>query len=232
MSAPITLDLARKAVAKLYADASVELVLPDDPKRVPVVYAVALAHELAGTGMVLSTIRQSVTITLPGAGDAAKLVSLVPSLGGVMGPIVSGFLTSLAASLVHPATYLSPAAYADPLELLATAAHELSHVGQLRAGGPMWCLDYLAVPEARGAAEAEAYAATMVVRCQIGGVDIAQAEGDANAALAGYGLPASELALAKAIILSTSETLAAGGVVGSLVTTVRNALVAVGWSPL
>ena len=234
-----TLAQAQAATRKLYADAGVQLITPDDPRRTVVVHAVAAAHAVARTGVTLAAIEADFTITLPGSADVAKLASLASKLGPLAGPVVNAVLAGIASTLSQPASYFSPAAWGDPVQCLATAMHELSHVGQLRAsasgslgavGEAFWCLDYLAIPEARGAAEAQAYTETMVVQVLFG-ADVAQASAQALAALNSYGLSADALALCKAMILSTEETIAAGGVVGTVATTVKSALMTAGWTP-
>ena len=239
MSTP-TLAQAQAAARKLYTDAGVQLITPDDPRRIPVVYAVAAAHAIAKTGVTLAQVEAGFTITLPGSADAAKIVSLASALGPLAGPAVNALLAALASTMSTPASYFSAAAWGDPVACLATAMHELSHVGQLReaaastqlgeVGEAFWCLDYLAIPEARGAAEAQAYGMTMTVQVLFG-MDVAASSAGALASLQSYGLPATEYALAKAMILSTEETLSAGGVVGTVANTVKAALVANGWTP-
>jgi hypothetical protein len=108
----------------------------------------------------------------------------------------------------------------DGVELLATAEHELGHVGSIARGGLAYCGAYLLAPEVRAGGEAPCYGAGMAVRVACGAVleDVVR---DALASLDGYGLDAAALALASGIIASAALTIAATGDYGGVVAELR-----------
>lgn len=219
----ITLDQAKAAANFLVKDAGADIIWPDNPIRQAVVFGLAAVNAIKGSGWNLAVAQQYVSVTLPGVGAAQSLLGQVPYIGGL--------LVSLTSSLVHPTIFLSPAAASDPIQLLATIMHELGHVGQIRKGGPLWCLDYGVTGEVRAIAEAPCYATTMDILVYIGGVNPNDAEGVVLSALQSYGITGPDMDLAHAIILSNTESLLAGADPGEAALTVKSALIATGWTP-
>lgn len=104
---------------------------------------------------------------------------------------------------------LSPAAVADPLRYAMTGAHEMQHDAQLDAGGAVrTSIDYLASPELRARAEADAYAVGLWVAYLLTGV-LPTADA-ALASIAGetYHLDPAEVALARGVLESHLATMA------------------------
>jgi hypothetical protein len=126
---------------------------------------------------------------------------------------------------------VSPSTWDDPVQLLATIQHELAHVGQMRRGGIPSCLAYLVSKEARAAAEAPCYGASMAVLVRLGHWSTGAAAESVMRSLSGYGLDADALALASGMVASTQATLDAGEDLGGVVLEVVTALRAEGWSP-
>lgn len=216
----IPLDVALRVARKRVAAAGAELILPDDLRRVAIVGLVAAAHAIQGTGVLSDHVRNGVTITLPGMpGAAADALALIPVVGSA--------LATLATANGRTAIYLSPAAMADGVSLLATVEHELGHVGAIAAGGLVWCGLYLLSPEARAAGEGPCYGAGVAVRVACG-ASIGQAVADALASLDSYGLDAPAKALASAIVDGAAATIAATGDLGGVVAEVRADLAAEG----
>lgn len=222
--ANIPADVAMRAAQRLAAAAGVTLILPGDPRREMVVWLLAIAHLLTGSGWSANEVRQRVSVTLPGAGPVADYLAKVPVVGAV--------LRALAVMFLHPTIFLSPNAVADPVSLLGTVQHELGHVGQIRAGSLGWCIAYGVFPEVRAGAEAPCYGASMAHDVLLGGVSPEVAEADALAALGGYGLDGDAHTLAVGTIASARAALEAGAdPSGGTVAETRAALAAEGWTP-
>lgn len=193
--------------------ANVELILPDDPRRVAVVGLVAAAHSIIGTGVASEHVSQYVTVTLPGVPGAASMaLALIP--------VVGRFLAQLGAQNGRTAIYLSPAALDH---ITATVEHELGHAGTIAAGGLVWCGVYALSPEARAGGEAPCYGAGMAVDVA-DGKPVDDAARDALLSLGSYGLDADAAALAASIIASARETIRATGDFGGIVAEVRGEL--------
>ena len=78
----IPLDIAQRAAQRLCTDASVDLVLPGDPRRELVVLAMALVHSIRGTGWTREHIAENVSVTVPGLGVLAQLgAGVAPAVG-------------------------------------------------------------------------------------------------------------------------------------------------------
>lgn len=204
-----SLSAAQRVAQRLCADADVALVYPDDARRLAVVAAVALAHRVDSTGVGYDHIANGVTITLPGIPSAVG--TLLAHL-----PVVGGELERLSDSGGRTTIYLSPAAMADSVTLLATIMHERSHAGSIKRGGIPHCLAYLVAPELRGSSEAPCYGAGMAVRVAFG-QGLAWVTAAAKASLDGYGLPEAELAHARALVDGCAASIAASGDVGGVV---------------
>ncbi len=219
----IPLDVATRAAERLCRDASVALVPPGDPRREAVVLAMGAYHALRGTGWDLAYAREHVSVTLPGAGTALDVLAKVPVIGGAL---VAAVGTSRS-----PGIYLASGAYRDGATLLGVVAHELAHVGQLRRGGPLWCLAYGVVPEVVAGAESVCYVAGCAHEVLLAGRDAGNAIDGARASLAHYGLDANAHALAEGILNSARSTLKRGVDPGGIVADSLAALAAEGWTP-
>lgn len=216
----IPLDVAVRIARKRLSDAGAELILPDDPRRLAVVGLVAAGHALQRTGVTSEHVDQSVTVTLPGApGAVADGLALVP--------VVGRYLAAIGRGNGRTAVYLSRAAMADGVTLLATVEHELGHVGTIAAGGLVWCGVYLLVPEARAAGEAPCYGAGMAVRVACG-ASLTDVAAEAKRSLGSYGLDAPARALADAMVDGVAATIAATGDCGGVVAELRPMLAAEG----
>ena len=229
---PPSIDEARAAAQRLCDLAGVTLLRPDHPLRPVIVHAVAAASAIGGGGAWDSAhVRDRVSVTLPGAGAALGALRALPSVGGVpVGVMLAGI--GEAAGLGRDAVVsVAGDTWDDPVQLLATVAHELGHVGQIRAGGLPWCLLLLLSSEVRAAAEAPCYGASMAVLHLIGGWSTAAAAESAMRSLAGYGLDADGMALAAGMIASHRATLDRGADLGGVVLEVVAALAAVRGEP-
>jgi hypothetical protein len=110
-----------------------------------------------------------------------------------------------------PLIVLSPAAVADPLRYAITGAHEMQHAVQIHAGGRVrTSIDYVASPELRARAEADAYAVGLWVGYLLTG--LLPTLDDALASIAGdtYHLDADVVALARGVLESHLATMAGG----------------------
>jgi len=106
---------------------------------------------------------------------------------------------------------LSPAAVADPLRYAMTVAHEHQHAVQRNeAGAIQVAVDYLASPELRARAEADAYAVGLWTGYLLTGM--LPSLDDALRSIAGetYHLDAEEVALARGVLESHLATMAEG----------------------
>jgi hypothetical protein len=134
------------------------------------------------------------------------LASLVASLE-VRASRVSVTLPTPGGSLV----ILSPAAVVDPLRYAVTVAHELVHAEQRDAAGAVQvAADYLAAPELRARAEADAYAVGLFVAYLLTGVLPAIDDAVASLSSDTYHLAPDEVELGRGVLLSHVETIAQG----------------------
>ena len=145
---------------------------------------------------------------------------VVPDDVGVAAPnhwdrVGRALLAAVADSMARTAIYLSPAACADPVTLLAVIAHELGHCDQIAAGGLAWCAAYGLVPEVRAGAEAPCYAQDCAVIHALRG-DSPQALMDgALERLLSYGLGGDDtMELARGVLNVMRRTLEHGGELG------------------
>lgn len=219
---PIPVEIALKVAQRRAAERSYELILPDSPYRLAVVYGLAATHELTGSGWDLDHARESTSVTLPGAGPLVDLLAMIP----IAGPL----LAQIASKLTHPSVFLSPAVARDGLSLLATLAHEEGHVGDIRRGGLPWCLCYGVIDEVRAGAEAPCFGAGMALRRGLGGQDVDALEAAAVDALGHYGL-GDDLFLARGIVRSNAAGLRLGADPGGVIAEFRAELAREGWEP-
>ena len=134
------------------------------------------------------------------------LASLVADLE-VRASRVSVTLPTPGGSLV----ILAPAAVADPLRYAVTVAHELVHADQRDAAGAVQvAADYLAAPELRARAEADAYSVGLWVAYLLTGVMPTVDAAVASLASDTYHLAPDEVELGRGVLLSHVETIAQG----------------------
>lgn len=219
----ISLSIARALVDHEAPDLGVEVLLPDDPRRLAVVLGMAAVHAVSGAGWAVEHVRESVSCTLPGVGSTAlSLLEQIPQAGPVLAAVVKLL------GVERPLVCLAPAAFASGVELVATWRHELGHVGQLSRGGVPWCVAY-ALGLVRGPAEAACYGCDIAFDVRWGGASVDDAERDTVRALEGYRLDADQLATARGILRSHAETLRLGGDPGGIVAETEAALARLGW---
>jgi len=134
------------------------------------------------------------------------LASLVADLE-VRASRVSVTLPTPGGSLV----ILSPAAVVDPLRYAVTVAHELVHAEQRDAAGAVQvAADYLAAPELRARAEADAYAVGLWVAYLLTGVLPTVDAAVRSLSSDTYHLAPDEVELGRGVLLSHVETIAQG----------------------
>lgn len=224
---PIPADIALRAVRRMADAANVELVMPDDARRLAIVYGLAAAHAMTGDGWDVGYAKENVSVTLPGLGQGVDLLRMVPYVGGVFADV--------ARDLRRPMISLSPRALSEGVLTVGVYKHEEGHLGDIRRGGLLWCLSYGAIlggtKEVRAGAEAPCYGTNMAHRVLLGGVSVDEAEADANASLAFYGLDPASRTLALGTTRSNAESLRHGADPGGVVAESFAALVAEGWTP-
>jgi len=134
------------------------------------------------------------------------LASLVADLE-VRASRVSVTLPTPGGSLV----ILSPAAVADALRYAVTVAHELVHAEQRDAAGAVQvAADYLASPELRARAEADAYAVGLWVAYLLTGVLPSTDDAVRSLSSDTYHLAPDEVELGRGVLQSHVETIAQG----------------------
>ena len=106
---------------------------------------------------------------------------------------------------------LSPAAVSDPLRYAMTVAHEIVHATQRdEAGAVQVAVDYLAAPELRARAEADAYAVGLWVAYLLTGVLPTVDAAVASLSSDTYHLEPEHVELGRGVLLSHVETMAQG----------------------
>ena len=106
---------------------------------------------------------------------------------------------------------LSPAAVSDPLRYAMTVAHEIVHADQRdEAGAVQVAIDYLAAPELRARAEADAYAVGLWVAYLLTGVLPTVDDAVASLSSDTYHLAPDEVELGRGVLLSHVETMTQG----------------------
>jgi hypothetical protein len=222
MAAPhaIPSDVALRIAKRRAARFGYNLILPDHPAREAVLYGMAAAHELTGSGWNYETAKRSVSVTLPGVGPVADLLRAIPYVG----PIFASAATAFRAPTVFP----SPAAIEHGL--LGTIFHEEGHVGDIRRGGLPWCLCYGFIDEVRVGAEAPCKVCGMIERVHFDGISIAEAETESIESLRPYGLGA-EFHTAELIVRGNAATLRRGADPGGIIAEMRAELALENWSP-
>jgi hypothetical protein len=208
MTTLLTHNLALTIARRLCAARGCDLALSTDPRRRAVVAALTAVHALTGSEWDADHARDGVTVTLPGIGPALTML-----LGAI--PYVGGVLSAVAHQQAQTTIYLSPGAEDSATALLATIAHELGHVDQIARGGLVWCAAYGLVGEVRAGAESPCYGQDVAVEHALENPTAGAMARDLTAqclrSLAGYGLDADGLALARGVLGVVARTLDEGG---------------------
>lgn len=208
------------STTEFYLDAAdVDFVLPGDPMREAVLYALAAANAVTGRGWSLDHARENVTLTLPAFGPAFDLLAMVPYVGGLMAGVAS--------KQRRTTIYFSPAAMRSGLALTNTRKHEEGHVGQIKRGGLPWCAAYGIIGEVTAGAEAPCYGNGMAVDVMLGGQNVDVEERNALLSLAAYG---ADEPLYRGIIASNADMLRAGVDPGGIVAETIAELRRCGWA--
>lgn len=106
---------------------------------------------------------------------------------------------------------LSPSAVADPVRYAMTAAHECQHAAQREAlGFGQVIIDYVASPELRARAEADAYSVGLWVGYLLTGILPLASDAMASLASSTYHLAPEEIELARGVVESHLESMASG----------------------
>lgn len=217
----IPIDMALRIAQRRAAERNYELVLPDSPYRQAVVYGLAAAHSITGSGWDYDYAKYNTSVTLPGMGPLIEVVSMIPYVGGIFGSISS----KLRKTTIFPA----PAIMGDGGLFLATLAHEEGHAGDIARGGIFWCVAYGAIGEVRAGGEAPCYGSGMALRAAFCGEKPDDLETQAKLSLKAYGLKEGE-DLAAGIIKSNAEMLRLGRDPGGIIAEFQRELVREGWS--
>ena len=106
---------------------------------------------------------------------------------------------------------LSPSAVADPALYAMTAAHECQHAAQREAlGFGQVVIDYIGSPELRARAEADAYSVGLYVGYLLTGILPLASEAMTSLASVTYHLAPDDIELARGVVESHLESMAAG----------------------
>ena len=179
----LTLDHARALGAHLAARHHATVVAPDDA---PAVAARAIVGALAHAVPALSGLAAELEVR------ANRVSVTVPTPAGTV-------------------VILSPSAVADPERYAATVAHEMQHAQQLSAGGAVrTAIDYVASPELRARAEADAYAVGLFVHYLLTGILPTADDAVASLSSDAYHLAPDEVALGGGVLASHLATMAQG----------------------
>lgn len=179
----ITAPIARALGAHLAAKHGALVVGPDDA---PAVAARAILSALGRAVPVLSDLVAELEVR------AARVSVTVPTPAGT-------------------AIILSPAAVADPVRYACTVAHEMQHDVQLDQGGAVrTSIDYVASPELRARAEADAYAVGLWVAYLLTGVLPTLDAAIESLSSETYHLAADEVALGRGVLESHLASMTAG----------------------
>lgn len=107
-----------------------------------------------------------------------------------------------------PVIILSPSAVADPERYAATVAHEMQHAVQLHGQAVAQSIDYVASPELRARAEADAYAVGLWVHYLLTGVLPTADDAIASLSSDTYHLAPDEVTLGGGVLASHLATMA------------------------
>jgi hypothetical protein len=203
-----SVDTVLDAGRALCTRAGVDLIMPGDPRREAVVYALGAWHKLRGgdASWDVGYARENVSVTVPTLGPALALLSAIPVAGEVF--------RALGSAAARPAIYLATGAMRDGATCAGVLSHELGHVARLTQGGLLWCVAYGAAPEARAADEAACYGMDIAARVVLAGDDPDLAADAALRSLGRYDLDVQSTELARAIVGVHRRSLAGGGLPG------------------
>ena len=155
--------------------------------------------------------------TDPAAVGARAIVSALAHLSPALDEIAADLETHLERVSVTIPTpggsliLLSPSAVADPTRYAMTAAHECQHAAQREAlGFGQVIIDYIGSPELRARAEADAYSVGLYVGFLLTGILPLASEAMASLASATYHLAPDDIELARGVVESHLESMAAG----------------------
>lgn len=153
----------------------------------------------------------------PAAVGARAIVSTLAHLSPVLDSLAADLETHLeSVSVTIPTPYgslilLSPSAVADPTRFAMTAAHECQHAAQRDALGlGQVVVDYVGSPELRARAEADAYSVGLYVGYLLTGILPLASEAMDSLASATYHLAPEDIELARGVVESHLESMAAG----------------------
>ena len=155
--------------------------------------------------------------TDPAAVGARAIIAALAHLSPALDQIASDLETHLErVSICIPTPggsliLLSPSAVADPVRYAMTAAHECQHAAQREAlGFGQVIIDYVASPELRARAEADAYSVGLWVGYLLTGILPLASDAMASLASSTYHLAPEEIELARGVVESHLESMASG----------------------
>jgi hypothetical protein len=179
----LTLDVSKALGAHLAAKHGATVVTPDDA---PAIAARAILAALARSVPALSALAAELEVR------ANRVSVTVPTPAGTV-------------------IILSPSAVADPLRYACTVAHEFQHDVQLDKGGAVrTAIDYVASPELRARAEADAYAVGLFVVWLLTGMLPTADDAVASLSSDTYHLAPDEVALGGGVLASHIATMTQG----------------------
>lgn len=153
----------------------------------------------------------------PAAVGARAIIATLAHFAPALDELAADLETHLeSVSVTIPTPYgslilLSPSAVSDPTRYAMTAAHECQHAAQRDALGlGQVVIDYVGSPELRARAEADAYSVGLYVGYLLTGILPLASEAMASLASATYHLAPEDIELARGVVESHLETMAAG----------------------
>lgn len=200
MPADLPLDTARRVVSVVCADLGVTPVYPDDldatAYRAALVGAFAAWRALQAKSYPVADALRDESFAIPGLPSAASpLASLITGV-----PVVGPVLADVMGAALEDRLYFAPAACADGVTLVATAARLLSYATTWQRGvGVAFAAAWLAIGEARAGLGAQAAVQGAQTRVALG-VSVAEAFAEARAHVASLDLDATDRALADGIV--------------------------------
>ena len=153
----------------------------------------------------------------PAAVGARAILSALAHLSPALDEIASDLETHLErVSITIPTPtgsliLLSPSAVSNPALYAMTAAHECQHAAQREAlGWGQVVIDYIGSPELRARAEADAYSVGLYVGYLLTGILPLASEAMTSLASVTYHLAPDDIELARGVVESHLESMAAG----------------------
>ena len=155
--------------------------------------------------------------TDPAAVGARAILAVLAHLSPALDELAADLETHLERVSITLATptgsliLLSPSAVADPMLYAMTAAHECQHAAQRESlGFGQVIIDYIGSPELRARAEADAYSVGLYVGFLLTGILPLASEAMDSLASATYHLAPEDIELARGVVESHLESMAAG----------------------